>query len=407
MVNQALNEANNAIDLLRTQVLRNDPKNTKLRASFREITSHLESIKQQRPVAFEDFRTLASWLSTFLDAEFGILISRYAELDEKDLHALTEHINKRKHVVMQAEQIVPQLQAALGTCLTILNKTPAAGDALDKQARLLASVLKKHMKDDEALRHSLNSLISAMQESVESISETLSEIGEESPELSEMQTLLDQELPDDVEEAKTLLQNARSSILKAGQRVSNAGRNIQKVMTTQKNQMKLMSEQMNAVEFEAQHDQLTGLGNRRKLAAFIRNIGEQSAAFLMLDVDHFKKINDRYGHDAGDDILVELGKVISENIRSTDLAVRLGGEEFGAILTNITPEKSFEIAETLRQAVSATGIKYRKGKLSATVSIGLATRKPGENIAHWIKRSDKALYQAKHHGRNRTEVSTE
>jgi len=407
MVNKHLKDANDAVDLLRSQILRKDPKNAALRASFREITSHLESIQQQKPVSSDDFRTLVSWLSTFLDAEFGTLISRYAELNKHDREALVTHINERKHVVMQAEQVVPQLQAALGTCLSILNKSPAAGDGLDKQARFLASLLKKHMQDDEVVRKAFNALIAAMQESFESISEMLSDMGEDSPELSETQNLLNQKLPDDPQAAKAILLSARNSILEAGKRVSSAGRSIQKVLEKQKNQMQEMSVQMNAAEFEAQHDQLTGLGNRRKLAAFIKNLSGQSTAFLMLDIDHFKKINDRYGHDAGDEILAELGNILAENIRSTDIAVRLGGEEFGAVLTNLMPEKAFDIAETLRQAVCACGLKHRKGKLSVTVSIGLAMRKPNENIAHWIMRSDKALYQAKHNGRNKTEVSLE
>ncbi len=406
MVNSELNEALESLILLRMRVLKNDPKNATLRASFREISGHLENIQQQKPVAFDDFRILTSWLSIFLDAEFGIRLSRYAELSECERKALAEHINERKHLVLQAEQCIPQLHITLKTCLAALNQSSDTKDNLGKLARLLTRVLKKHLQDDEKFRGALNALIAAMQESLESISGMLSDIGEDSPELAETQALLEQELPDDPKAAKAILQSARRSILKAGQRVSKAGHNIQQTMEKQETQMQKMSADMNRAKFEAQHDTLTGLGNRRQLADFIEILGDKTAAFLMLDIDHFKRINDRHGHDAGDDVLTALGKILSENVRSTDLAVRLGGEEFGIVLPNISPEKAFNVAETLRLAISASKIKYRKGKIPVTASIGLAMRKPNERISDWLSRSDKYLYEAKNNGRNQTKTSS-
>ncbi len=405
MVKRELHEALEALSLLRMRVLRNDPKNNELRTSFREISHHLENIQQQKPVALEEFSILASWLSMFLDADFGTKIRHYSELSSSEREALVEHINARKQMIVQAEHTVPQLQATLGKCLRALNQSPNANDDLGKQARKLARVLKKHMQDDDNLRKALNALIAAMQESLEHTVEMLSDIGEESPELSETQALLEQELPDDPVAAKELLQKARQGLIMAGKRVSQAGQAIQQAMENQKTQMQQMSEDLNRAEFDAMHDTLTGIGNRRKLAAFVSTLGDASAAFLLLDIDHFKKINDRYGHDAGDEVLVALAQRLSANVRASDLVIRLGGEEFAAVLPNVPAEHAFEISENLRQAISATHIKYSKGKLPVTISIGLATRKPGESVAHWIARADKALYGAKNNGRNRTEVS--
>ncbi|MDX8391121.1 MAG: diguanylate cyclase [Mariprofundaceae bacterium] len=405
MVENELNEALESLALLRIQALKNDPKNKALRASFRGISLHLENVQQLKPVALDECSRLVSWLGMFLDANFGTRIRHYNKLSDSEREALNEHINSRKDMVLQAEHSVPKLQMVLSKCLITLNQSPDANNDIEKQARQLARALKNHMQDDNHLRKALNALIATMQESLGNIVTVLSDIDEESPELDETKAILEQELPDDPKAARQLLQKARENIIKAGKRVSQAGQSIQQTMEEQKTQMLQMSENLNRAEFDANHDSLTGLGNRRKLAEFFNTLGAKPATFLLLDIDHFKKVNDRYGHNTGDEILVALAERLSANVRASDLVVRLGGEEFGAVLPEVPAEHAFEISETLRQAIGASDIKHTKGKLPITVSIGLATRKPGESVAHWIARADKALYGAKNNGRNRTEVS--
>ncbi|MDQ6971699.1 MAG: diguanylate cyclase [Mariprofundaceae bacterium] len=405
MVSGQLHEAIESLTLLRMRVLRTDPKNNDLRSSFREISHHLESIQQQKPISSDEFRQLAIWLGQFLDADFGTRISHYEEMSEAERNALLEHIQQRREVLQQAEHAVPLLQTAIGKCLTTLNKSADKTPELDKQARLLASALKDHMHDDERLRKALNGLIAAMQKSLENITESLGDMGGELPELAETQTILEQELPDDPKEAKAMLHKARANILRAGKKVGQAGKVIHQALESQRSQVQEMSKSLNRAEHDAQHDVLTGLGNRRKLAAFVNTLGNRTATFLLVDIDYFKKVNDRYGHDSGDEVLSALAQILTENVRASDLVVRLGGEEFAAILTDVNAENSFDIAETLRRAIEACPFKCSKGKLPITVSIGLSTRKTGETVAHWIQRSDKALYQAKQNGRNRTEVS--
>jgi len=155
-------------------------------------------------------------------------------------------------------------------------------------------------------------------------------------------------------------------------------------------------------------DSLTGLFNRGHImdifAMHIKRYDRNQASFsiLMVDLDFFKKINDRYGHIAGDAVLVETGKIFSTILRSIDAAGRYGGEEFLIILDN-TPERQAEkTAERIRKAVEHSEIFVDGKRIKVTVSIGVATIKhikdtKGINL---IDRADKALYQAKRDGRN-------
>jgi len=407
MVDEHLHEAIEALSLLRTDVLRTDPKNKELRSSFREISHHLETIRQLHPVPLNQSRQLASWLAGFLDAEFGMYLRQLDELSHAEDTALNHHIQEKKNLLQQATNDAPKIYSAVCTCLTSLNMDADANLDLEQQMRALSKALKEHMADDAKLSKSMKALITVMQQSLESISTTLGDMGSEIPELAETQQILSEELPDDPKQAQQLLKKARANILRAGQKVGKAGKMISQALETQKAQIEQMNQNLNKAEFEAQHDALTGLGNRRKLAGLFKVLGERQATFLIIDIDHFKKINDRYGHDAGDEVLVGLAEILTGNVRSTDLIARLGGEEFAAVLPEMDAEHAFNVAETLRMAIESGSIKTSKGKIPVTVSIGLASRKTNETISRWISRGDKALYEAKRNGRNKTGISQE
>ena len=167
-------------------------------------------------------------------------------------------------------------------------------------------------------------------------------------------------------------------------------------------------------EFETQlrelsdTDQLTGLFNRRRLE---RDLTFQFDSFqrygiptviLMLDLDHLKPINDKLGHQVGDEIIVAVAKICRSHFRKTDSAYRYGGDEFVIALPGISQDQSMEFAEHLRLAFYDELQKLSRDGLFATVSIGVATIEPQDSsYEDTLKRADIALYQAKHAGRNR------
>ena len=162
-----------------------------------------------------------------------------------------------------------------------------------------------------------------------------------------------------------------------------------------------------ASDLEAGRDALTRLLNRKflpvvmsKEVLYSRQSGH-SFAVLLLDVDHFKQINDTHGHDAGDQVLQQLAGLLNSNTRGGDYAFRHGGEEFLVLLVDITPDKAMQVAEGLRQRISSEPFKLsNQQSLRVTASIGVAVHDGHPDYQRLLRRADQALYQAKHRGRN-------
>jgi len=172
-----------------------------------------------------------------------------------------------------------------------------------------------------------------------------------------------------------------------------------------------IKDSLKEAEQHSNTDALTGLANRRSLDAFLRTtqITAMEAgtplSILLIDIDHFKKFNDSFGHQVGDQVLRLVAKVLQESVRDCDLAARYGGEELMAILPGAEVEACFEAAERIRRRIAEARLTRRttgEEISSVTVSIGVAQFRMGETADGMIERCDRALYQAKRAGRNRT-----
>ena len=160
-------------------------------------------------------------------------------------------------------------------------------------------------------------------------------------------------------------------------------------------------------------DSLTGLLNR---GAILRRLDEQikhasrykeGLSLSMLDIDHFKKVNDKYGHITGDDVLEKIATLMRQSIRGTDAAGRYGGEEFIIILPRTDWASAIGVAERIRKTIEAAEIKDSRGNaFGVSISQGLSRYKPGDDKYSLVARADNALYRAKENGRNRVETST-
>jgi diguanylate cyclase (GGDEF)-like protein len=151
-------------------------------------------------------------------------------------------------------------------------------------------------------------------------------------------------------------------------------------------------------------DKLTGVFNRRKLDEILQNELNRSQRFkqmfglVVLDIDFFKNVNDKYGHLAGDEVLIAIAKLLKKNMRQTDSVVRWGGEEFILIYTGTDSDGVLSLAESLRSNIENHAFES-VGKITA--SLGVTTYQPGDTMESIISRADKALYKAKDSGRNR------
>jgi len=159
-------------------------------------------------------------------------------------------------------------------------------------------------------------------------------------------------------------------------------------------------------------DPLSGMLNRRGFSEACMLVIEREAVagrpvtVMIFDIDHFKSINDRFGHPAGDEILKLFSTVVISNLRISDLSGRIGGEEFAALLP-CALEEGVIVAERVREAFEASGIVCEQGPVDTTVSIGVAGGPAGTELEVLLASADTALYQAKRSGRNRVEAAEE
>lgn len=162
-------------------------------------------------------------------------------------------------------------------------------------------------------------------------------------------------------------------------------------------------------------DALTGLHNRRYLETHLKNLVEEARSsgrplsVLVTDIDFFKRINDTYGHDAGDLVLKEFAGRLKRNTRAMDLACRFGGEEIVIVMPETELRRAFKVGERLRACVAAQSFRLGDGRqVGVTASVGLATLAVEDASPHVLfKRADEALYAAKRAGRNRLTTAAE
>ncbi|HEY4069844.1 MAG TPA: GGDEF domain-containing protein [Burkholderiaceae bacterium] len=160
----------------------------------------------------------------------------------------------------------------------------------------------------------------------------------------------------------------------------------------------------------AERDPLTGLFNRRYLASFTQPLAgmvleEQEAVTIgIVDIDHFKRVNDVHGHLVGDQVLRGVARLLGERLRERDCLVRYGGEEFVIVLRRCNIQRGLRVAEALRHNIASADIDTDDGIVPATVSVGVAQWAPGETLDEVIQRADRVLYRAKQSGRDRVEI---
>ena len=209
------------------------------------------------------------------------------------------------------------------------------------------------------------------------------------------------------------LQYLISSLLSETTRVQTLSLDLSQKLEARANEVRLLSKQLERAQTEAVIDPLSGLNNRRGFDRAVEELASPAGlltgtALLLADVDHFKHINDTYGHVMGDKVLKAIAQAFRENIKGRDVAARIGGEEFAVLLPQTTLEGAKAVAEQLRVAVAKARI--RQGEQldqtgSITLSAGVAVVRGEESCESLMRRADRALYTAKREGRNRVCVA--
>jgi len=211
---------------------------------------------------------------------------------------------------------------------------------------------------------------------------------------------------------KLLIENLMTELAKAATRATK----LEASFVEKSRELDTIRDSLNKSEERAKTDTLTGLPNRRALDEFFRVAliaameQDNPLSVLLIDIDHFKTFNDNFGHGVGDQVLKLMAKVLRERVREIDLPARYGGEELIAVLPGADLATCEAVAERIRRSISECTITRRStGEVlpGITVSIGVGQFQPGESMADLVDRCDRALYRAKHTGRNRVVSETE
>ncbi|KEA62772.1 Cyclic nucleotide-binding domain (CNMP-BD) protein [Marinobacterium lacunae] len=298
----------------------------------------------------------------------------------------------------------------------VSNKVPELNTALDSTLKtygtcpnlLSEQLFRQHLVDDESkdsqeihnglvnLVNTLHEQTSAACEQTDSYSAALRESLEALSELNETEA---DPLP---------LESIIRTLSLKTEAINDATRLFQQQIDSAQSEIAALRQELQQTRQDASLDVLTGLFNRRvfdtELEQLVQLGDQQNLCLIMLDVDHFKRFNDTYGHLMGDKVLQYVGRLLKEECTEPLIPVRFGGEEFAILGPGFSIEQAVDVAERLRKRVEAIRIRQKSsGSVisSITASFGTASFTAGDSSASLIERADKALYQAKQDGRNR------
>ncbi|OWW22930.1 diguanylate cyclase [Noviherbaspirillum denitrificans] len=188
-------------------------------------------------------------------------------------------------------------------------------------------------------------------------------------------------------------------------------RQLEKIARISDRYQSMMRDLNEALKDASTKDALTGIGNRRMLMESLKAETaraerlERPLTIVLIDVDRFKSVNDLYGHEAGDKVLVRIANAIRSGVRDYDLCGRWGGEEFMVIMPEVPADEGAVVVERMREAIAGIDMVADDKSVQISASFGIAERRPGERISDTINRADAALFDAKRNGRNRYEIA--
>ncbi len=288
----------------------------------------------------------------------------------------------------------------------------AINDLLKARGRISASETEKIYEDhlspqrftDQVEEIGLR-ISTHMQEMLKTIGEARSETTAYGKNLNTASSAISQSTGD-VEKIKTVV----SKLIQDTLRMEKRNKELEENLSTSQEQIKDLKVNLETIRYESLTDPLTALSNRKLFdQSMLRTIDDceqtgRKFSLLLTDIDHFKKFNDTYGHQTGDQVLRLVASVLKQNIKGQDIAARYGGEEFAVILPDTALEHGIRVAEHIRDAVMVKDLVKRStnerlGRV--TISVGVATWIQGDTPQTMIERADAALYRAKRTGRNK------
>ena len=245
------------------------------------------------------------------------------------------------------------------------------------------------------------------EEIVKEVEEVIESLEKHNRSLAEKATSVE-EIKESVSDAS--LKQILEQILKEVSEIRIQNEELKKKLEEANQQIKKLTEELERERRESSLDFLTRVANRasfdRAISDMVQDFYRRNYPFalLMIDIDDFKKINDTYGHQAGDFVLKELARLLKSQLRARDVIARYGGEEFAILLPGITFSQAIRVAERLRRAVEKHLFRYGDEDIPVTISVGVALMRDGLDETAIVEKADKALYLAKRSGKNQVKT---
>lgn len=352
--------------------------------------------------------------------------------DDSTLKRLRQKLCSRFITLLRTLAILGDEDGALQTLASRLEPLPDWA-TLDHLAAETISLIQQRLDDEKGqFEHYLNelnakleritALISEGGESVHainvlnedlnrSVDEQLSRARQEISDATNMEQLRDS-LNHSLDGLFTLLHEFQSRTSKSLQDMTERHNELNDQLQALQEDNHRLIQQVTHEREQSMRDPLTQLPNRHGFELRLREEMNRSARYkqpvslALVDVDHFKRINDQFGHLAGDKVLKILAKQMHEKIRQSDYLARFGGEEFILLLPQTRQDEAYQAAEKIRQHISECPFNFQGKPVQITISIGVTEFNPGEAQENWVQRADEALYQSKSNGRNRTTLAS-
>lgn len=207
------------------------------------------------------------------------------------------------------------------------------------------------------------------------------------------------------------LEGAVADLLQAVDQLSHSNRDYRRVVQSADAEIDRLKAELNQLQRATDIDELTQLYNRsalfREISKLVSGVDRRHFCLILMDIDHFKLVNDRFGHLMGDRVLQRIGSLLLQQLRPDTMAARFGGEEFAILCPEMTLQQAAQLAERLRDQMQRLRIKVRNSDTvldSVTASFGIACSRADDTIDTLFERADKAMYVAKEMGRNSTQI---
>ena len=361
-----------------------------------------EVVRKEKPVDINQLLTSIASLKKSLLAQSGLendlraLVGEFKKMITMALHhieSLSLHNKESQRLFSECREELQELESIeemsryAGKFKQLFSKTLLFEDETERERDELKKIITILADSISGLLHSSGDFDSGLDDCVDRLQKAKS--------LSEVQEI-----------REALLQQAQGLQVRTRQMVENV-RLAQTQIDDANKKVESLKQQMEKVKQEIIIDPLTRTYNRRaydeKIKQEIMGFQRYSrpTALAIVDIDHFKNVNDTYGHRTGDGVLRILSGVMKKEIREIDVLARYGGEEFALILPHTSYEQALEVSERIRRKVEESRFTYKGKPFLVTISIGVGTLKSEDTLETYVERVDQALYRAKNGGRNR------